>query len=392
MSPTKPRTPDAPRTGESLQPGESPQPVKSPQPIKSRQPGGGSANDIALSAKALVCRRGLGADSFELRVDELDLHAGEVLVILGPNGSGKSTLLRALAGLERGADKHSIRSGPGPVTLVFQRPAALSGSAEFNVRAALLSKRMPDAERRERVASALERFEITALAHHDARTLSGGELRRLALARAFVLEPEVLLLDEPFDDLDAEGQRLLSLDLQRAIADTNVAVAMVTHDLRRALLLADRIAVLAQGALVQHGWRDDVLLRPDSPEIARTVGMINLASGRVRRCAEGISWIEIDEGFEVPTAANLEIGSEAWIGIRPEHLKLDVGRGDGQPIGKAIVENLVSDGLATVVTLRIRDRHFTTHLLSGRGLARQLRAGDPVSLAVRPDQVHARPV
>jgi ABC-type sulfate/molybdate transport systems ATPase subunit len=338
-----------------------------------------------------VCRRGVGAEVFELRVDELDLYAGEVLVILGPNGAGKSTLLRALAGLERGADKRSISGGAGPVTLVFQRPAALSGSAEFNVRAALLSKRMPEAERRERIADALARFDIAPLASHDARTLSGGELRRLALARAFVLEPEVLLLDEPFDDLDAEGQRILSFDLQRAIADTKVAVAMVTHDLRRALLLADRIAVLADGELVQHGLCDDVLLRPDSPEIARTVGMINLASGRVRRRTEGVSWIEIEEGFEVPTATDLEVGSEAWIGIRPEHLKLDVGRGDGQSIGKAVVESLVSDGLATVVTLRVRDHRFTTHLLSGRGLARRLRPGDPVSLAVRPDQVHARP-
>ncbi|MBJ22837.1 MAG: ABC transporter ATP-binding protein [bacterium] len=346
---------------------------------------------IALSADGLFCRLGFGADRFELRVDALDLHAGEVLVILGPNGAGKSTLLRALAGLERSANQRAIRGGPGPVTLVFQRPAALSGSAEFNVRAALLSQKMREETRRERIAHALARFDIAHLARHDARTLSGGELRRLALARAFVLEPEVLLLDEPFDDLDAEGQRSLSLDLQQAIADTNVAVAMVTHDLRRALLLADRIAVLARGELVQHGRRDDVLLRPDSTEVARTVGMINLAKGRVRRREEGVSWVEIDEGFEVPTAKDLEIDRKIWIGIRPEHLKLDVGRGDGQPIGKAIVLSLVSDGLATVVTLRVREHLFTTHLLSGRGLARRLQPGDPVSLAVRPDQVHTLP-
>ena len=80
------------------------------------------------------------------------------------------------------------------------------------------------------------------------------------------------------------------------------------------------------------------------------------------------------------------------MGIRPEHLKLDVGRGDGEPIGKASVESLVSDGLASVVTLRVDERRFTTHLLSGRGLARRLRAGDRVALAVHPDQVHARPL
>lgn len=349
-------------------------------------------NPISLAAKGLRCQRGSGEFGFRLDVPSLDLRAGEVLVILGPNGAGKSTLLRALAGLEQSVDKNAIQSGSGPVTLVFQRPAALSGSARLNVRAALLGKGVPELERRDRVASALARFDIAHLADHNARTLSGGEMRRLALARAFVLEPEVLLLDEPFDDLDAEGQRRLSLDLQQAIAETNVAVAMVTHDLRRALLLADRIAVLMRGELVQHGLRDDVLLQPDSPEIAQTVGMTNLATGRVIRRVDEISWIEISPGFEVPTTANLEIGGEAWIGIRPEHLKLDIGRGDGQPIGKATVESLVSDGLATVVTLRAPDRIFTTHLLSGRGLAHRLRPGDLVSLAVRPDQVHARPV
>jgi len=348
-----------------------------------------STRAIALAARELHCRRGSGDDPFELHVDALSLRAAEVLVILGPNGAGKSTLLRALAGLESTVAPDSIERGPGPVTLVFQRPAALSGSAALNVRAALLGKGVREPERSERVTRALARFDIDHLADHNAKTLSGGELRRLALARAFVLEPEVLLLDEPFDDLDAEGQRRLSLDLQQAIAETGVAVAMVTHDLRRALLLADRIAVLMRGRLVQFGPRDEVLLAPDTPEIARTVGMTNLASGSVRRVVDDICWIEIADGFEVPTTAELETGQPAWIGIRPEHLKLDIGRGDGQAIGKAIVESLVSDGLATVATLRTRHHVFTTHLLSGRGLSRRLRIGDRVSLSVQPDQVHA---
>ncbi len=344
---------------------------------------------VALAARELRCRRGSGNDCFDLYVDALSLRAGEVLVILGPNGAGKSTLLRALAGLEPTVAKDAIQRGPGPVTLVFQRPAALSGSAELNVRAALLGKGVREPERRDRVARALARFDIAHLADHNAKTLSGGELRRLALARAFVLEPEVLLLDEPFDDLDAEGQRRLSLDLQHAIGETSVAVAMVTHDLRRALLLADRIAVLIRGELAQFGPRDEVLRSPESREIARTVGMTNLASGSVRRVVDGISWIEISDDFEIPTTAEFEPGQSVWIGIRPEHLKLDIGRGDGQAIGKAVVESLVSDGLATVATLRARNHVFTTHLLSGRGLSRRLRVGDRVSLSVRPDHVHA---
>ena len=350
---------------------------------------------VVLEARGLRSRRGSGRDAFELRVDALSLHAGEALVILGPNGSGKSSLLRALGGLDPAVGPDMLSragsgsgSSSGAVTLVFQRPAAFAGSVAHNVRVALLGRALPRRERDDRVSRALERFGIAALAEHDARTLSGGELRRLALARAFVLEPQVLLLDEPFDDLDAEGQRTLSLDLQRAIAETDVALALVTHDLRRALLLADRVAVLEHGRLAQVGQRDEVLLHPGSPAIARTVGMTNLVTGRVARREGDLAWVDVAPGLCLPTRATFEIGATVWLGIRPEHLKVDVGRGPGLGIGEARVESIVSDGLAAVAVLRTAGHVFTTHLLAGRGLARRLTPGDPVSLVVDPARVH----
>ena len=326
-----------------------------------------TAPETVLEVRSLVCQRGRGDRRFRLEVEQLDLHAGEILVILGPNGAGKSTLLRALAGLEPSAPKQSVRGRRGPTTLVFQRPAAFSGSVRQNVAAALLGKGVPEAEGRARIQNALARFEIEGLAEQNARTLSGGELRRLALARALVLRPEVLLLDEPFDDLDSGSQQKLSADLERTVADTGVALAVVTHDLRRALLLADRIAVLEGGALVQQGPSETMLTQPATPSIARIVGMTNLADGRVVRDEAGLRWIRAGEGFEIPTEAEVEIGEEVWIGIRPEHLKIDVGRGDGYSIGKARVESLLSDGLAAIVTLRVGERVLRTHLLAGRG-------------------------
>ena len=346
----------------------------------------------ALEVRHLHCQRGLGATCFQLSVDALDLNASEVLVILGRNGAGKSTLLRALAGLEASATPGAVTRRDGDVTLVFQRPAAFSGTVEKNIAAALLGKKLSRAEKTLRISRALARFGIESLSDHDARSLSGGEMRRLALARAFVLEPTVLLLDEPFDDLDAEGQRKLSVDLEHAIEETDVAVAMVTHDLRRALLLADRIAVLSDGRLVQHGLCDEVLTAPHSAMIAEIVGMTNLAIGTVRRQENETAWIELEAGFEVPTQSNVAVGEVVWIGIRPEHLKLDVGRGGGLSIGKAEVDHLMNDGLATVVSLRARERVFTTHLLSGRGLSRRLATGDTVPLAVDATHVHARPL
>ncbi len=356
----------------------------------------------ALSARDLLVRRGAREGGFELRVEALDLLAGGVLAVLGPNGAGKSTLLRTLAGLEAPLRGSIERRVTGPVTMVFQRPIAFSGSVAHNVATALWGLRLARAQRRARVAEALEHFDIARLASRRAATLSGGELRRLALARAFALRPAVLLLDEPFDDLDPAGQEALSLDLRRAIADTNVAVAVVTHDLRRALLLSDRIAVLLDGRVAQQGERDDVLAHPIGLAVARLVGMSNLVEGEVvggegseGEAAEGVlAQVAIDPDdpqHRIPVETRLASGTPVWAGIRPELLKVDVGRGEGLPIGKGRVRVVVSDGVVATVTLEWAGRELYTRLLAGRGLARSIVPGDSVTLSVRPEDIHLIP-
>jgi ABC-type sulfate/molybdate transport systems ATPase subunit len=351
-----------------------------------------SASTI-LSTRELRIERRSRRGSFTLTVASLDLFAREALAILGPNGAGKSTLMRALAGLESPAAGVVSSSASGPVTMVFQRPAPLAGTVAHNVRVALLGCELPRAERDDRVAEALDRFEISRLADQRAATLSGGELRRLALARAFALRPAVLLLDEPFDDLDANGQAALSLDLRRAISDTGVAVAMVTHDLRRAMLLADRIAVLISGELVQIDRRDRVLDQPATPDVARIVGMTNLVMGTVTAERRGdFAVVEVDAQHRVSARTELAAGTLVWIGIRPEHLKVDVGRGDVDPIGKGVVREIVNDGVSATVQVEWAGTQLRTHLLAGRGLARTLVAGEPVSLSASPEYVHLIPV
>jgi ABC-type Fe3+/spermidine/putrescine transport system ATPase subunit len=353
----------------------------------------------ALSVRDLRVTRSSRSGTFALEVDALDLEAGGVLAVLGPNGAGKSTLLRCLAGLEPLAGGVLSTRAEGPVTMVFQRPIAFAGSVRHNLRAALLGTGLPRSEIATREAEALERFGIARHASRRASTLSGGELRRLALARAFVLRPGVLLLDEPFEDLDAAGQESLSLDLQRAIRETGIAAALVTHDLRRALLLADRIAVLLDGRLVQCGARDAVLEGPRSLAVARVVGMSNLVPGTiVPGVAEGPHQIEVDALHRIPvalpsapTGPRFGPGDRVHAGIRPEHLKIDVGRGEGIPIGKARVRSIVSDGAVATVTVEWAGHELRTHLLAGRGIARSLAPGDPVVLEVRPEEVHLVP-
>jgi ABC-type Fe3+/spermidine/putrescine transport system ATPase subunit len=343
----------------------------------------------ALAVRDLELARG----GFTLRVPDLELRAGEAVAVLGPNGAGKSTLLRAMA------DLLPLRSGevvcaPGrDVALVFQRPIAFSGTVARNVELPLWARRLPRAERRERARAAMEEFGIAPLAERDAATLSGGELRRLALARAFAMRPDVLLLDEPFDDLDPGGREALSLDLRRVLDETGVAVAMVTHDLRQALLLADRIAVLLDGALAQEGRRDDVLRRPASPDVARLVGMANLWLGRVvEPGTPGLSrfpgsTIELGDGVRLTSAERFAPGTDVWVGVRPENVKLSVGEAPPE----ASVTSIVSDGVLVTAVLDWQGLELRTHLVAGRGLGNTLKRGDAVSLTIRPEAAHLMP-
>ena len=340
----------------------------------------------ALHARDLLVRRHSRGRVFELHIDDLELRAAEALAVLGPNGGGKTTLLRALAGLDPVVSGRVERSGAGAVTMVFQRPIAFVGTVAHNVRVGLAGLRVPRQERDERVSAALERFGIRELEERQATRLSGGELWRLALARAFAIEPAVLLLDEPFDDLDAVGGAALSQDLRRAIDDTGVAVAMVTHDLRRATLLADRIAVLERGRLCQLDERDRVLTRPATPQVARLVGMANLIPGVLRAGA-----VQVDDQHRIAVSCDLPDGTPVFAGVRPEHLKLELGRGDSAPIGKGIVRQVSSDGVLVTVRIEWAGCELVTHLVAGRGPARSLTAGDTVGLSLRAEDVWVLP-
>jgi len=330
---------------------------------------------------------------FALRVPALELRRGEVLAVLGPNGSGKSTLLQALAGLlAPRAGSLAVAAG-GRVSLVFQRPVLLRGRVAWNAELPLWGRGVGRLERRRRAAAALARLGIAALAERDAATLSGGEARRLALARAFAAEPDVLLLDEPFDDLDAAGREQLWFDLRRAIGETRIAVALVTHELRQALLLADRIAVLRPGVLAQVGPRDEVLRRPMSQEIAEQVGMANLLPGAVgaRDSDSGLVQLALRDGGALRVESSLERGAEVIAGIRPENVKIDDEGGDPGLVGPGVVCELVSDGAIVTAWIEWEGQRLRSHLLAGRGLGHGLKPGDRVRVAIRPEDVHVMP-
>jgi tungstate transport system ATP-binding protein len=188
-----------------------------------------------------------------LRDISLTLRRGDRLMLVGANGSGKTTLLRVLHGLlpcDGRRAVHHLSEGRLPVAaMLFQRPFLLSLSVRFNVMLGLWLHRVPRAQRDDRCARALRRVGLEAVAARPARSLSGGQQQRLALARAWALEPDILLLDEPTANLDPGAKREVER-LVEALAADGVTVVMSTHNLGQAKRLATRVAYLEGGRLV----------------------------------------------------------------------------------------------------------------------------------------------
>ncbi|HSF83356.1 MAG TPA: phosphate ABC transporter ATP-binding protein [Anaerolineales bacterium] len=217
-----------------------------------------------------------------LQVDSLDIQRGEAFAIVGPSGAGKSTLLRLLNFLEPptagriyfgGNEFSATREVPVEirrrVTTVFQRPMLLNRSVWANVHYALGLRGQRNAA--DRTLSALERVGLASLRSQAARTLSGGEAQRVALARAMVLRPEVLLLDEPTANLDPYNISLIEATVQELNRDQDTTLVFVTHNIFQARRLAQRVALLLDGQLIEVAEVEDFFENPRDPRTAAFV-------------------------------------------------------------------------------------------------------------------------
>ncbi len=266
-----------------------------------------------------------------LEVDALDVYAGEVLAVVGPNGAGKSTLVQALAFLARPAagavlfDGEPVRAGflayRRRMAVVFQEPLLLDATVEANVSSGLALRGVPAGERSRRAAHWLARFGIAHLARRSARTVSGGEAQRTSLARALALEPQALLLDEPFAALDAPTREALIDDLGPALVAPSMATLLVTHDRTEALRLGDRVAVLMGGRLRQVGRPAEVFGAPVDEEVAAFVGVETIVPGRVRCVESGLATVEVGQRL-VEAAGSAPAGTEVLVCLRPEDVVL----------------------------------------------------------------------
>jgi tungstate transport system ATP-binding protein len=313
-----------------------------------------------------------------LQIPSLVLHEKEVLSLIGPNGAGKSTLLLALASLlaptagtircrgESIAANHGAASYRRRLAMVFQEPLLFDTTVFENVAAGLRIRRLTRGEIKSRVQQTLQLFNILHLAERSARKLSGGEAQRTSLARAFAIKPELILLDEPFASLDPPTRLALTEDLERILRETGTAAVVATHDQLEALRLADRMAVMNGGRIVQDGQPVEVMHRPADEFVASFVGMENVLTGKVIAQSGGLLTITVaDRRFAVAGVATP--GEEALFCIRPEHVTVTTA----DPGGTTSARNVFPGVIGKIIPM---GAYYKLHLECGFPLVAYLTA------------------
>jgi len=282
-----------------------------------------------LSIRDLEIQRG---GNTVLRVADISVQQGEVLAIIGPNGAGKSTLLLAVSRLlpihsgeilfyGKSLNTYDDLTYRRRIALVLQDPLLLDASVYDNVAVGLRFRGSARHEVKRQTDEWISRLGITHLRERSVRQLSGGEAQRVSLARAFALQPELLLLDEPFSALDAPTRAALLEDFHTLLAQTALTTLFVTHDLDEALLLGNRVAVLLGGSLRQAGIPPEVFSAPADREVAAFVGIETVISGAVVSSDNGALTIAAGD-FHLQAIGESAIGRDVLLCLRPEDITL----------------------------------------------------------------------
>jgi iron(III) transport system ATP-binding protein len=324
----------------------------------------------------------------------LEIASGEFLALVGPSGCGKTTLLRLLAGFLTPDTGHILRgdtglSGPGQAVppeargmgMVFQSYALWPHMTVYrNIAFGLEIRRVGRDAARARVAKALEQVRLGGLEARYPTELSGGQQQRVALARSLVVEPAILLLDEPLSNLDARLREEMRWELKRLQRATGITFVYVTHDQAEAMALSDRIAVLQEGAILQCGSPREVYSHPASRAVADFMGLINVLPGRVQRAAGADSVVVVGDRHRVAVSlpAGVLEGQPVQLAVRPESLRVS-------PDASGL-----SDGAGTVLPGTIAEVTFLGNLTDyhlalddGTRIRGQVAAGDAIAVGQR---------
>ncbi|GAA4728818.1 ABC transporter ATP-binding protein [Modestobacter marinus] len=342
----------------------------------------------------------------------LEVGEGEMFTLLGPSGCGKTTTLRAVAGLERpdsgrivvgdrplfegGSTRHlNVPANQRGLGMVFQSYAiwphmTVFDNVAFPLQVRKRATRPGKREIQERVAKVLETMELGHLADRQATKLSGGQQQRLALARAVVIEPPLMLLDEPLSNLDAKLRESLRYELKRLQRDLGITSIYVTHDQIEALALSTTIAVMKEGNVLQTGRPRQVYETPNSKFVAEFIGTSNFLRGTVAGREGGNVDVDTEAGrVRLESSVNIPVGEEVIAAVRPECLEISTTRWGNRPnewAGTVTNRAFLGDAVDHIVrvgqgSLRVRGNPATS-----------IEPGTEVYLATDPSKVTLVPV
>jgi putrescine transport system ATP-binding protein len=262
----------------------------------------------------------------------LDIYHREFFALLGASGCGKSTLLRMLAGFEQPTSGEIILDGQSlagtppyrrPVNMMFQSYALFPHmSVEKNIAFGLKQDGMPAADIAARVTQMLKLVKLDEFAKRKPHQLSGGQRQRVALARSLAKRPKVLLLDEPLGALDKKLREETQFELMDLQQELGLTFIVVTHDQEEAMTMADRIAVMSRGNVIQVATPAEIYEAPNSRFVADFIGDVNIFDGKVTSNADGVTEIAIGEGFSVRAEQSEPVAGNAGFAVRPEKIRV----------------------------------------------------------------------
>lgn len=337
-----------------------------------------------------------------LDIDQLEIPRGGIFCLLGPSGAGKSTFLRIINLVEKPAAgilefngrkidfSSDLIKDRRKMAMVFQEPLLFNCSVQRNIGYGLRTRRIKNSTATAKVIDIARVVGVDHLLRRHAYDISGGEAQRVSLARAMAVEPQVLLMDEPFANLDVPNRNRLKKEVKRLVDEMGLTLVLVTHDQEVAFEMADRLAVLSQGVIEQQGRPSELYLSPHTRFLADFFGVENIFSGIVEESEQGLMSIDID-GCSIQAVGSLAAGSRADCFIRAEDVYLHTGSGNGSSARNRIVGHIeeirTSSALAFV---RIKGDLAITALITKRSLEDlRLTTGDQVTATFKATAVVA---
>ena len=284
----------------------------------------------------------------------LTINKGEFFSLLGASGCGKTTLLRLLAGFENpdqgkifveGEEITYLPPNKRPTNMVFQNYAIfphmdVASNISYGLRKEKLSKK----ELHQKIDRYLELIKLSGYGNRKADQLSGGQRQRVALARALIMQPKVLLLDEPLGALDKQLRANMQIELRSLQKDVGITFVFVTHDQEESLSMSDRVAVMARGKILQISSPDELYEKPENEEVANFIGTINFFEASISSINNEICTLESKSLGVIKTKSKYNIysiGEKVLVGIRPEKLKLHISKPEQDSrLIEGIVENI----------------------------------------------------